>query len=257
MKIVSWNVNGLRSIVKKNLFYSFVDSHDADVICIQESRCLPEQIKLDSSFLEKYPFQIWNSPHIKKGYSGTVIFSKILPNKSFKGIGIHEHDQEGRVITVEFDSFFLVNVYVPNSKSDLSRLHYRINEWDYSFREYLINLDSIKSVIITGDFNSIINERLDIHNPKIKNVAGATEEEKKSICKYLDHFVDSFRYTNPTIRKYSWWSNFGKSREKNNGWRIDYFFLSKCLEKNILVSDILDSVMGSDHAPCVLVLNCP
>jgi exodeoxyribonuclease-3 len=254
MKIVSWNVNGLRSIVKKNLFYSFVDSHDADVICIQESRCLPEQIKLDSSFLEKYPFQIWNSPHIKKGYSGTVIFSKILPNKSFKGIGIHEHDQEGRVITVEFDSFFLVNVYVPNSKSDLSRLHYRINEWDHSFREYLINLDQNKPVVITGDFNSIINERLDIHNPKIKNVAGATEEEKKSICKYLDHFVDSFRYTNPTIRKYSWWSNFGNSRQKNNGWRIDYFLVSKCLEKNILVADILDSVMGSDHAPCLLVL---
>jgi len=254
MKIISWNVNGLRSILKKELFYSFVDSQDPDVICIQESRCLPEQIKLDSSFLEKYPFQIWNSPHIKKGYSGTVIFSKILPNKSFKGIGIHEHDQEGRVITVEFDSFFLVNVYVPNSKSDLSRLHYRINEWDHSFREYLINLDQNKPVVITGDFNSIINERLDIHNPKIKNVAGATEEEKKSICKYLDHFVDSFRYTNPTIRKYSWWSNFGKSREKNNGWRIDYFFLSKCLEKNILIADILDSVMGSDHAPCLLVL---
>ena len=254
MKIISWNVNGLRSIVKKELFYSFVESHDPDVICIQESRCLPEQVKLDSVFLEKYPFQIWNNPHIKKGYSGTVIFSKILPNKSFKGIGIHEHDQEGRVITVEFDNFFLVNVYVPNSKSDLSRLNYRINEWDSSFREYLINLDKQKPVIITGDFNSIINKEIDIHNPKIKNVAGATEEEKKSIEKYLDHFIDSFRYTNPGIKKFSWWSNFGNSRQKNNGWRIDYFFVSKCLEKNILVSDILDSVMGSDHAPCLLIL---
>ena len=110
-------------------------------------------------------------------------------------------------------------------------------------------------MIVTGDFNSIINEQLDIHNPKIKNVAGATSEEKKSIEKYLDHFIDSFRYTNPTLKKYSWWSNFGKSREKNNGWRIDYFFVSKCLEKNIQDSDILDSVIGSDHAPCLLILN--
>jgi exodeoxyribonuclease-3 len=255
MKIISWNVNGLRSIIKKECFYSFVDSQNPDVICIQESRCLPEQVQLNSSFLEKYPFQIWNSPHVKKGYSGTAIFSRIVPKRSFKGIGIHDHDQEGRVITVEFDSFFLVNVYVPNSKSDLSRLNYRINEWDSSFREYLINLDSIKPVVITGDFNSIINKEIDIHNPKIKNVAGVTDEEKKSIEKYLEYFIDSFRYNNPGIKKFSWWSNFGKSREKNNGWRIDYFFVSKYLEKNILVADILDSVIGSDHAPCLLVLN--
>jgi len=255
MKIISWNVNGLRSLIKKDLFYSFVEFHDPDVICIQESRCLPGQIKLIDSFLEKYPFQIWNNPHIKKGYSGTIIFSKIKFNKSFKGIGIHEHDQEGRVITVEFESLFLVNVYVPNSKSDLSRLNYRVNEWDFSFRNYLINLESNKSVVVTGDFNSIINKDLDIHNPKIKNVAGATEDEKNSINKYLEYFIDTFRYINPGIKKYSWWSNFSNSRQKNNGWRIDYFFVSKKLENNIVNSDILDYVTGSDHAPCILLIN--
>ena len=252
MKIVSWNVNGLRSIIRKCVFYSFVDNIDPDIICIQECRSLPEQIKLDTSFLEKYPFQIWNNPSVKKGYSGTVIFSKISPKKTFKGIGIYEHDQEGRVITIEFDKYFIVNVYVPNSKSDLSRLNYRINEWDISFRNYLINLELIKPVIVTGDFNTIHNELLDIYNPKIKNSPGSTEQEKKSFGYYLEQFIDTFRHMNPLSKKYTYWSNMGKCREKNFGWRIDYFLISKELSDTIIQADILDTITGSDHAPCVL-----
>jgi exodeoxyribonuclease III len=255
MKIISWNVNGLRSVIKKGKFYEFINEFNPDVLCIQESRCLPGDVKLTPTFLEQYSFQIWNYPHIKKGYSGTVIFSKCTPLRSFKGIGTPEHDDEGRVLTVEFESYFLVNVYVPNSKQDLSRLQYRINEWDSAFREYLINLDLLKPVVVTGDFNTIFDSSLDIHNPKIKNAAGATEQEKESFGKYFENFVDTFRYLNPTLRKYSWWSNFGKSREKNNGWRIDYFLASKNLTGRIITSDILDSVTGSDHAPCVLEIN--
>jgi exodeoxyribonuclease-3 len=254
MKIISWNVNGLRSIIKKGDFYSLVESESPDIICIQESRCLPEQITLEPSFLEKYPFRIWNNPLIKKGYSGTIIFSKIEFRKSFKGIGIHKHDQEGRVLTIELDDFFLVNVYVPNSKTDLSRLSYRINEWDSAFKEYLFNLESLKPIVVTGDFNTIHSSILDIHNPKIKNVAGATEEEKKSFDKYLEHFVDSFRYLNKKTKKYTWWSNFGKCRQNNIGWRIDYFLVSKQLIEKVAKSDILDTILGSDHAPCILII---
>jgi exodeoxyribonuclease-3 len=256
MKIISWNVNGIRSLLKKKLFYSFVDEYDPDIFCIQESRCLPEQIVLDESFLKKYSFQIWNNPHIKKGYSGTLIFSKIKPIRSFKGIGVDEHDQEGRVSTVEFETFFLVNVYVPNSKTDLSRLDYRVNSWDTAFRNFLINLEENKPVIVTGDFNSI-NESIDIHNTSILNnchAAGATREERDSFKKYLDHFTDAFRYFNPDLKKYSWWSNFGKCRERNLGWRIDYFLVSKKMLDSIISSDILDLVLGSDHAPCSLEL---
>ena len=254
MKIISWNVNGIRSITKKNVFYSFIENTKPDIICLQEVRATPDQIILQDSFIKEYPFQIWNNPHIKKGYSGTAIFSKIKPKKIFKGIGIEEHDQEGRVLTLEFNEYFLVNVYVPNSKTDLSRLSYRINEWDVSFRDYVMNLELIKPTIVTGDFNSIHNDQIDIHNPKIKNAAGATLEEKQSFNKFLEYFIDSFRYFNPTVKKFSWWSNMGKSREKNNGWRIDYFLVSKQLIDSIMNADILDTITGSDHAPCFLHL---
>jgi exodeoxyribonuclease-3 len=243
-KIISWNVNGIRSILRKDTFYPMVSEYSPDIICLQEVRALPTQFILNESFMKDYPFQYFNNPTQKKGYSGVLVFSKIEPVNVFYGIGIPEHDQEGRVITLEFPEYFLVNVYVPNGGS---RFDYRVKEWDRSFREYLLGIK--KKVIICGDFNIAVNP-IDIHNPKIKNVAGVTVEERSNFNELLELFVDSFRKKNPKIIKFSWWSAITKARESNRGWRIDYFLVSK--DFNFMESDILDQVMGSDHAPCIL-----
>jgi len=254
VKIISWNVNGIRSILKKDSFYPLIELQKPDIICLQEVRATPDQINLSESFIKEYSFQVFNSPDTKKGYSGTAIFSKTKPVRYFKGIGIPDHDTEGRVITVEYGSFFIVNVYVPNSKTGLLRLGYRVNEWDTSFNNYLLNLEIEKPVIICGDFNTICSE-LDIHNKQIIKIGkspGATSMEIDYFkSKFLKNFVDSFRLKNPQKIKYSWWSNMGKSRQNNKGWRIDYFLISKNLKFED--SDILDEVTGSDHAPCVLL----
>jgi exodeoxyribonuclease-3 len=252
MKIVSWNVNGLRSVLKKNAFYPFVNQTKPDMICIQECRATPEQFQFSPEFLEEYPVRIFNNPLEKKGYSGTAIFSKHVPIRSFKGIGVESLDREGRVLTFEFDDFFIVNVYVPNSKNDLSRLGYRVNEWDSSFRNFLVNLEIEKPVIICGDFN-VVHRSIDIHNPSIKNAPGMTSQERGSFNLLFETFIDSFRTLNPQMVKYSWWSNMGNSRANNKGWRIDYILTSKLI--NILEADVLDSVTGSDHCPCYLLFS--
>lgn len=254
VKIISWNVNGLRSIIKKGKFYEFVNEYNPDIICLQEVRATPDQVIFTSKFTSEYSFQIFNNPDIKKGYSGTSIFSKIKPIRCNKGIGIPNCDTEGRVITAEFEEYFIVTVYVPNSKQNLERIEYRINEWDLNFRNYLTNLEIEKPVIVCGDFNTIDSE-IDIYNKKnikLNNCPGATLLERNSFKLFLETFVDSFRFKNPEKIKYSWWSNLGKCREHNKGWRIDYFLVSKHI--NFKDSDILDQVLGSDHAPCILII---
>jgi exodeoxyribonuclease-3 len=243
MKIISWNVNGIRSLLKKDSFYSFINENTPDIICLQEVRALTEQFMFDETFSKEYPYQFFNEHSTKKGYSGTAILSNIEPID----VSIADFDTEGRVLVAEYPHFMLVNVYVPNAGS---RFEYRVNEWDHLFRTFLISLK--KQVIICGDFN-VANENIDIHNPNVKKTtAGFTPEERTNFKSLLEVFVDSFRIKNPQMIKYSWWSNMHSSRSKNNGWRIDYFLVSKDL--NFETSDILDKVMGSDHAPVVLTL---
>ena len=228
-KIISWNVNGIRSVLRKDAFYPMVSEYSPDIICLQEVRAIE-----------------------KKGYSGTGIFSKIKPIRVNNGLG--NFDIEGRVITAEYEDYFIVNVYVPNSKLDLSRLSYRIDEWDLTLRNYLLALQIEKPVIICGDFNIAYDNKLDLYNPKIKDTAGATENERNSFGKFLETFIDSFRVMNPEKIKFSWWSNLNNSRLNNHGWRIDYFLISPELINSIIEADILDKIMGSDHAPCLLVI---
>ena len=239
VKIISWNLNGIRSVLKKELWYPFVESESPDIICLQEVRALPSQFKFTIEFNKEYPYQYFHNPTVKKGYSGTAILSKIKPINV-----IHSDiDSEGRVITAEFEDYYLVCVYVPNSGS---KFEYRVNEWDHLFRKYLESLN--KKVIICGDFN-VASNKIDIHNPKIKNVAGVTPEEKENFGLLLETFVDTFRTLYPEKIKFSWWSVITKARLSNKGWRIDYFLVSKGFEYT--ESDILTEIMGSDHAPCM------
>lgn len=248
MKIISWNVNGIRSILKKDLFYPLVKDENPDIICLQEVRATGPQYQLNTQFRSEYPYRYTNESTTKKGYSGTAVFSKIKP---IDEIEVSFNDQEGRVIALEFEEFFLVTVYVPNSGSQFD---YRINTFDHDFRNFLEILDSNKSVIVCGDFN-IAHQSIDIYNPKIKNVAGVTPEEKENFGKLLTFLNDSFRIKNPSTKKFSWWSNFYKARSKNNGWRIDYFLVSKNINEARYRSDILSEHQGSDHAPCLFQLD--
>ena len=241
-KIISWNVNGLRSILRKDLWYPFVNDHIPDIICLQEVRASKDQFSFHNQFDKEYPYQHFHTHETKKGYSGTAILSKIKPIKTWSP----DFDNEGRVIASEYSEYFLVNVYVPNAGS---RFNYRIHEWDQLFRNFLLNDLNNKKIIVCGDFN-VVHKNIDIYNPKIKNTAGVTKEERENFGILLDLFVDSFRIKNPQMIKYSWWSNMHNSRSKNNGWRIDYFLVSPDLE--FQDADILDSVMGSDHAPVML-----
>lgn len=250
MKFISWNVNGLRACVKKG-FLEFFESEQADFFCIQETKLQEGQIDLQ---LEGY-YQYWNYA-VKKGYSGTAIFTKHKPLNVTYGIGIEEHDQEGRVITLEYDSFYLVTVYTPNSQNELARLDYRML-WEKEFRHYLISLDNIKPVIICGDLN-VAHQQIDLKNPKTntKN-AGFTMEERNEMTKLLNSgFIDSFRYFYPSKEEcYSWWSYRAKAREKNVGWRIDYFLVSNQLSSKLVDALIYPHILGSDHCPVVLKLN--
>ena len=241
-KIISWNVNGIRSIIRKELWYPFVNTELPDIICLQEVRASGDQFKLSGEFNNDYPYQYFNNHSTKKGYSGTAIFSKIQPIN----VTVPEFDVEGRVQVAEFNNYFLVNVYVPNSGT---RFEYRTNTWDHLFREYLIGLT--KPPIICGDFN-VAKDSIDIYNPKIKNKAGVMPEERENFKELLKIFVDSFRQKNPKTIKFSWWSNMFKSRSKNNGWRIDYFLVDKSI--NFMDADILDHIQGSDHAPVMLLI---
>lgn len=249
MKLISWNVNGLRACMNKG-FKDFMDSVDADIFCVQETKMQREQATFVFDGYEEY----WNSAE-KKGYSGTAVFSKTKPLSVSYGLGIEEHDKEGRVITAEFQDFYLVNVYTPNAQRGLERLDYRM-VWEDVFRRYVKELDEKKPVIICGDLNVAHNE-IDLKNFKT-NVgnAGFTYEERGKMTELLaSGFVDSFRYLYPDkTGAYSWWSYMFKAREKNAGWRIDYFIVSKKLADRIEDAVIYPEVMGSDHCPVGLLL---
>ena len=249
-KLISWNVNGLRACMDKG-FMDFFDSIDADVVCLQEIKLSEGQLEWNREGYYAY----WNYAE-KKGYSGTAVFLKKEPVNVTYGIGIEEHDHEGRVITVEYDNYYLVNVYTPNSKRDLARLEYRM-VWEDAFREYLMTLDADKPVIVTGDMN-VAHEEIDLKNPKSNHRnAGFTDEERSKMTELLNAgFTDTFRYLYPDVKdRYSWWSYMFKAREKNAGWRIDYFLSLNRLDDRIKEADILDSVMGSDHCPVELVID--
>ena len=244
MKIISWNVAGFRACLKKG-FEDFFKKLDADIYCLQEVKAEKDQIDFDPK-----GYYCYLNPAERKGYSGTLIYTKEKPLSVKFGIGIDEHDHEGRVITAEYDNFYLVNQYVPNVKRDLSRLDYRM-VWEDDLKKYLKNLENNKPVIVCGDFNVAHTEK-DIKNAKANiGNAGFTYEERDKFSKLLESgFIDTFRYYNPdVIDKYSWWSYMGKAREKNVGWRIDYFIVSKSIIENISNPVIYDDVFGSDHCP--------
>tara|TARA_B100000609_G_scaffold168299_1_gene141995 strand:+ start:604 stop:1362 length:759 start_codon:yes stop_codon:yes gene_type:complete len=251
MKILSWNVNGIRAVIKKG-FYNYMNDINPDVICIQETKANPEQVDLK---LNEYEYKFWNSAE-KKGYSGTAIFSKIKPISVINDLNISKHDFEGRVICIEFLNFFLVTVYTPNSKRDLSRLKYRYEEWDVDFLKYLKNLEKIKPVIFCGDLN-VAHKDIDLKNPKSnKRNAGFTHEEREGFQNYIDSgFLDTFRLFNSEPDHYTWWSYMFNSRAKNVGWRIDYFCISEILKEKVKSSKILPEIMGSDHAPVILEID--
>ena len=249
-KLISWNVNGLRSCMEKG-FMDFFDKADADIFCLQEIKLSEGQIEWKK---ENY-YSYWNYAD-KKGYSGTAIFSKEEPLSVQYGMGIDEHDHEGRVITLEFDKFYMITVYTPNSQRELTRLEYRM-KWEDDFREYLNGLRKNKPVIVTGDMN-VAHKEIDLKNPKTnRRNAGFTDEEREKMTALLDSgFIDTFRYFYPDVtQRYSWWSYMFKSREKNAGWRIDYFLASKELENNLVSAEIHDEIMGSDHCPVELVID--
>lgn len=247
MKLISWNVNGIRACVNKG-FNEFFNQIDADIFCIQETKCQPDQIELKFKDYKSY----WNSAE-KKGYSGTAIFSKKEPIEIKYGIGIPEHDKEGRVITLEFERFYIVTIYTPNSKRELERLEYR-QIWEDEIRKYLLKLDKIKPVIMCGDLN-VAHKEIDLKNPKTnRGNAGFTDEEREKMTSLLDvGFIDTFRYKYPNKEEaYSWWSYMGKAREKNVGWRIDYFIVSNSIKAKIKDAKIHSEIMGSDHCPIEL-----
>ena len=251
MKIISWNVNGIRAVLKKG-FLDFINDFNPDIICIQETKAHPEQVDLD---LDNYKYKYWNSA-TKKGYSGTAIFSKIKPISVQNDMNIEKHDDEGRVICMELKNYFLVTVYTPNSKRDLSRLDYRTNEWDRDFLIYLKELEKIKPIIFCGDLN-VAHKEIDLKNPKTnKRNAGFTNEERLGFDNYINSgFLDTFRMYNKEPNHYTWWSYMFNSRAKNVGWRIDYFCISEILKKKITKSIILPEIMGSDHAPILIEID--
>ena len=249
MKLISWNVNGLRACMGKG-FAEFFASQDADFVCLQETKLQPEQV----DFAPEGYFCYWNSAE-KKGYSGTAVFAKKEPLSVTYGLGIQEHDHEGRVITLEYDDFYLVCVYTPNSRRELARLDYRM-EWEDALREYLCRLDAQKGVIYCGDLN-VAHEEIDLKNPKTNHQsAGFSDEEREKFTRLLESgFADTFRSLYPDKVQYSWWSYMFKSREKNVGWRIDYFVVSSRLLEKVTDSYLLNDVMGSDHCPAGLEID--
>lgn len=248
IKLYSWNVNGLRAVLTKG-FDDYFSSTDADVFCLQEIKLQEGQAVLDYPGYDVF----WNYAE-KKGYSGTAVITRLQPQKVTQGIGCPEHDTEGRVITAEFDKFFLVTVYTPNSQNELKRLDYRM-EWEEAFRQYVCGLDAVKPVVICGDLNVAHNE-IDIKNPKSnRRNAGFTDEERNAFSVLLDAgFADTFRQLHPDTQTFSWWSYRFSARAKNAGWRIDYFLVSKRLMDSVTAAEIHTEVMGSDHCPVSITL---
>ena len=249
MKLISWNVNGLRAVVNKG-FMDFFNEVDADIFCLQETKMQPDQLILD---LPGY-YQYFNSA-VRKGYSGTAVFTKIKPLQVTFDIGIDVHDQEGRVITCEYDDFFLVTVYTPNSQNELARLDYRM-QWEDDFLQYLKKLEQVKPVVVCGDLN-VAHKEIDLKNPSSnRKSAGFSDEERSKFTQLLNNgFTDTFRYLYPDVRHaYTWWSYMNFARQNNAGWRIDYFVVSEALNDQIVDAMIYPEVMGSDHCPVGLIL---
>ena len=249
MKFISWNVNGIRAAVKKG-FEDFFKEADADIFAIQETKAQPEQIALD------FPdYHMYTNSAVKKGYSGTAVFTKKEPLKVTYGIGIEEHDQEGRVITCEFEDFYFVTCYTPNSQTELARLDYRM-QWEKDFLAYLDALDEKKPVVLCGDLN-VAHHEIDLKNPQSNHKnAGFSDEERSAMTRLLSHgYIDTYRYFYPDKVEYSWWSYRFKSRERNAGWRIDYFIVSKRFIEHCRDAKIYTDVMGSDHCPVSLEVN--
>lgn len=249
MKLISWNVNGLRAVTQKN-FYEDFEKLDADIFCLQETKLQEGQIDLQITGYHRY----WNYAQ-KKGYSGTAVFSKEEPLSVTYGLGIEEHDTEGRVITLEFPDFYMVTVYTPNAQDELKRLDYRM-EWEDAFRAYLCSLKEKKGVIVCGDMN-VAHQEIDLKNPKTnRHNAGFTDEERGKMTELLaSGFIDTFRYFYPDKKDiYSWWSYRFRAREKNSGWRIDYFLASEDLKERLEDAVIHTEIMGSDHCPVELLL---
>ena len=252
MKMISWNVNGLRAVIQKG-FYESMANLDADVICLQEIKMQKGQCDVQMPGYE----QVFYSAD-RKGYSGTAVFSRIPMLSVRLGIGIDLHDHEGRVITCEFEDFYLVCCYTPNAQNELRRLEYRM-QWEDDFRAYLVALDEIKPVILTGDLN-VAHEEIDLKNPKTnRRNAGFTDEERGKLTELLNAgFIDSFRYFYPDLTgAYSWWSYIGGARSRNAGWRIDYFIVSEKLKERMVDAKIHSDIMGSDHCPVELVISDP
>lgn len=251
MKFISWNVNGVRAAMKKDFLNQF-KAMDADFFCLQETKAQDDQVKEALSEIDGY--HVYMTSAVRKGYSGTAVLSKQEALSVSYGIGVEEHDQEGRVVCAEYDRFYLVNVYVPNSGSELARLDYR-SEWDKAFYEYLKDLETIKPVIVCGDFN-VAHTAIDLARPKpnYNKSAGYTQTEIDGMDRFVNGgFVDTFRYFYPTTTEaYSWWSYRGGARAKNVGWRIDYFLVSQSLKESLKSAAILADQMGSDHCPILL-----
>lgn len=248
VKLVSWNVNGLRAVAGKG-FAQIFDELDADCVCLQETKLQKGQIDLEFLGYTSY----WNYAD-KPGYSGTVIYTRKPVLSVSYGLGIDEHDHEGRVVTVEFEDFYLVNVYVPNSQDGLRRLDYRMN-WEDAFRGFVKSLESKKPVVVCGDMN-VAHEEIDLKNPSTNHFnAGFSDEERSKFTELLGSgFIDTWRFQHPDEVKYSWWSYRGGARFRNAGWRIDYFLVSESLREHIFSTEILDDIAGSDHCPVVLCL---
>lgn len=251
MKLISWNVNGLRAVMRKMDFLSYLKEEDADIICLQETKIQDGQVDLQPEDYHVY----WNYA-VKKGYSGTAVFSKQEPLQVIYGIGVEEHDQEGRVITLEFENVFVMTVYTPNSRRGLERIDYRM-QWEEALLSYILELDQKKPVILCGDLN-VAHQEIDLKNPKVnRNNAGFSDQERGAFTRFLEAgFVDSFRHVYPDLEgAYSWWSYRAGARDRNIGWRIDYFVVSERLKEQIEDASISADVMGSDHCPVELIIN--
>ena len=256
-KFISWNVNGIRAAIRKG-FIDFVDEYKPDILCIQETKAHREQVELE---LPQFPYQYWNSA-IRKGYSGTAVFSRIKPLNVEYGMDIAKHDMEGRVITLEFQNYYIVTVYTPNVKRDLTRLSYRYKEWDPDFLDFVCSLEKLKPVIFCGDLN-VAHKEIDLANPKTNKTtksspgnAGFTDEERQGFDNIVNlGFIDTFREFHTDNGHYSWWSYRANVRDRNIGWRIDYFCLSPQLRSSLQNAAIFSKVMGSDHAPVLMELN--
>ncbi|MCY9207394.1 exodeoxyribonuclease III [Bacillus subtilis] len=251
MKLISWNVNGLRAVMRKMDFLSYLKEEDADIICLQETKIQDGQVDLQPEGYHVY----WNYA-VKKGYSGTAVFSKQEPLHVIYGIGVEEHDQEGRVITLEFENVYVMTVYTPNSRRGLERIDYRM-QWEAALLSYILELDQKKPVILCGDLN-VAHQEIDLKNPKAnRNNAGFSDQEREAFTRFLEAgFVDSFRHVYPDLEgAYSWWSYRAGARDRNIGWRIDYFVVSESLKEQIEDASISADVMGSDHCPVELIIN--